>query len=107
MLQRSQNPETDTLDRLTFLSRKQKSNESLQQFWNALTGLASKRALEGQTESLILDVFILNMNNKKMQERLCTEPKEPEEALRFRSSVRGRSKKTEKLWCRTYRESHT
>ena len=31
-----------------------------------------------------MDVFILNMNNTTVQERLCTEPKEhPEEALRF------------------------
>ena len=72
-----------TLDRFTFLSRKQNVNETLQQFWNSLTGLAAKCAFGEQTDSLILDVFILNMTNKTVQERLCTEPKEPQEALRF------------------------
>ena len=28
-------------------------------------------------------MFILHMNNKKVQEKLCTEPKEPEQALEF------------------------
>ena len=33
------------------------------------------------TPSLVLDMFILHMNNKKVQEKLCTEPKEPDQAL--------------------------
>ena len=73
-----------TLDRFNFLSRKQRSDESLKQFWNVLTGLAAKCELGEQTEQLVLDMFILNMNNATVQERLCTEPKDnPEEALRF------------------------
>ena len=28
-------------------------------------------------------MFILHMNNKKVQEKLCTEPKEPDQALEF------------------------
>ena len=28
-------------------------------------------------------MFILHMNNKKVQEKLCTEPREPEQALEF------------------------
>ena len=73
-----------TLDRFQFFSRKQKQDETLKQFWNILTGLASRCALGEQTNSLVLDVFILNMNNTTVQEKLCTEPKDtPEEALRF------------------------
>ena len=28
-------------------------------------------------------MFILHMNNRKVQEMLCTEPKEPDQALEF------------------------
>ena len=30
-----------------------------------------------------MDLFILHKNNKKVQEKLCTEPKEPDRALEF------------------------
>ena len=73
-----------TLDRHAFFSRKQKENESLQQFWNVLNGLASKCDFGNQSESLVYDIFILNMINKQVQEKLCTEPKDtPREALQF------------------------
>ena len=73
-----------TLERYKFFSRKQQNNETLRQFWNALTGLAARCDFEQQTESLIMDEFIQNMHNKTVQERLCTEPKEkPQEILRF------------------------
>ena len=73
-----------TLDRHMFLSRKQKPSESLNQFWNALNGLAAKENYGNQTESLVHDIFVLNMANKQVQEKLCTEPKEtPAEALQF------------------------
>ena len=37
-----------------------------------------------QTESLVHDIFILNMRNSAVQEKLCTEPKNtPKEALDF------------------------
>ena len=73
-----------TLDRHVFLSRKQKPSESLNQFWNALNGLAAKCDFGEQTESLVHDIFVLNMANKQVQEKLCTELKEtPAEALQF------------------------
>ena len=73
-----------TLERHKFFSREQQNNETLQQFWNALSRLAARCDFEQQTESLIMDAFIQNMHNKTVQERLCTEPKEnPQEALRF------------------------
>ena len=73
-----------TLDRRTFLSRKQKPTESLHQFWNIVNGLAAKCDFGKQTEGLVYDIFVLNMTNKKVQEKLCTEPKDnPTEALQF------------------------
>ena len=73
-----------TLDRLTFLSRKQNPNETLHQFWNILNGLAAKCDFGNQTEWLVYDIFVLNMANKQVQEKLCTEPKDnPADDLQF------------------------
>ena len=73
-----------TLERHAFLSRKQMEGESLEQFWNVLNGMAAKCELNELTKTLVYDVFILNMRNTIVQERLLTEPKEdPEEALQF------------------------
>ena len=73
-----------TLDRHNFLSRKQLPTESLQQFWHALNGLAARCELGEITQTLVHDVFILNMNKKKVQERLCVEPfANPADALQY------------------------
>ena len=73
-----------TLDRHMFLSRKQGEHETLQQYWNALNGLAAKCEFGEQTKTLVHDIFILNMHNKRVQEKLCTEPFEnPDDALQF------------------------
>ena len=46
--------------------------------------MAAKYAFGEQNESLIMDTIIQNMNNKMIQQKLCTEPKEePQEAFRF------------------------
>ena len=67
-----------------FFSRKQTTKETLRQFWHTLTGFAAKCHFGDQTDSLIMDTFIQNMNNKTVQQKLCTEPEEnPEEAFRF------------------------
>ena len=77
-------PRNRTLDRYKFFARKQKQGETLRPFWNVLTGLAAKCEFGDQTYSLIMDAFIQNMNNKTVQQRLCTEPKDtPDEVLRF------------------------
>ena len=77
-------PRNRTLERHIFFARKQKPNETLRQFWHTLTGMAAKCAFGEQTEGLIMDTFIQNMNNKMVQQKLCTEPKEePQEAFRF------------------------
>ena len=33
--------------------------------------------------TLVLDMFILHMSNKKVREKFCTEHKDPEQALEF------------------------
>ena len=72
------------MDKHTFLSRKQKPNESLHQSWNALNGLAARCIFGNQTEGLVHDILVLNMSNKLVQEKLCTEPKNtPADALQF------------------------
>ena len=68
-------PKNETLDRFKFLSRKQKENKTLRQFWNELNRLAAKCNFGTITESLVKDVFIVNKNNKDVQQKLCTEPK--------------------------------
>ena len=72
-----------TLDRHKFFSRLQQPGESLSQFWHALNGLAALCDFGDITTILVLDMFIIHMSNKKVQEKLCTEPKEPDLALEF------------------------
>ena len=66
-----------------FFSRYQQPGESLYQYWHALNGLAAQCDLGEITTTLVLDMFILHMNNKKVQEKLCTDHKEPEQGLEF------------------------
>ena len=67
-------PKNETLDRFKFLSRKQKE-ESLRNFWTELNGLAAKCNFGAITDSLLEDVFTVNMTNQDVQQKLCTEPK--------------------------------
>ena len=73
-----------TLDRHMFLSRKQKPTESLHLFWNVLNGHAAKCDFGNQTGGLVYDIVVLNITNKQVQGKLCTEPKDnPTEALQL------------------------
>ena len=73
-----------TLERFKVFSRKQKQKETLRQFLHKLAGLTAKCEFGQQTQSLVMDTFIQNMNNKIVQDQLCTEPKaDSEEAFRF------------------------
>ena len=77
-------PRNRTLEKYKFFSRKQTQKETLRQFWHTLTGMAAKFDFGDQTDSLIMDTFIQNMNNKTFKQKLCTEPKEnPEDTFRF------------------------
>ena len=64
-----------TLDRHIFLPRKHKPKETLQQYWNVLNGLFARCEFGNQTEVLVYDIFVMNMNNMQVQEKICTEPK--------------------------------
>ena len=98
-----------TLERYKFFSRKQRTNKTLRQFWNALTGLAARCDFGNLTESLIMDAFIQNMQNRTVQERLCTEPNEnPQEGgTMIRSSLRRRHQPAEELHRRKRRKKRT
>ena len=87
-----------TLDRHNFLSRKQLPTESLQQIWHALNGLAARCELGNFTQTLVHDVFILNMNNKIFQERLCVEPfANPADALPYPISYEERMRRQKSM----------
>ena len=59
-------------------------NNNLMQFWHSLNGLASRCELREITQTLVHDVFILNMNNKKVQEKLSVEPNDnPQDAIQY------------------------
>ena len=72
-----------TLDRRRFFSRLQQAGESLFQFWHALNGFAVLCYFGEVPTTLVLDMFYLHISNKEVQEKLCTEPKEPDQALDF------------------------
>ena len=69
------------MDHHRFFSRLQQPGETLSQFWHALNRLAAICDVGEITTTLVLDMFILLMSNKKVQEKLCTEPKEPDQAM--------------------------
>ena len=59
-------------------SRLQQPGETLSQFWHALNSFAAICDFGEITTTLVRDMFILHMSNKKVQEKLCMEPKEPD-----------------------------
>ena len=70
-------------DRQNLLNRKQKDDASLEQFCHALNGLAANCDFSTQTTRLVCNIFVSNIKNTLVQERLFTEPKDnPEEALK-------------------------
>ena len=68
---------------IDFFSRLQQPGETLFQFWHTLNGLAVICDFGDITLALVLDMFILHMNNKKVQQKHCTEPKELNQAFEF------------------------
>ena len=72
------------MDHHEILNRMQPEREALEQFWHTLDGLAAKCDFGTQTQSLFYDIFVSNMRNTAMQERLFTKPNENfEHALKF------------------------
>ena len=64
-------PKPETLQRFKFSSRKQKE-ETLRQFSNDFSSFTAKCNFGAITESLVKDVFIVNMNKKEVQQKMCT-----------------------------------
>ena len=96
-----------TLDRHKFFSRMQQTGETLSQFWHALNGLAAPCDFGEITTTLVLDMLILHMTNKKIQKKLCTEPKEPEQALEFSIAFEEGIKRQESYGTQTTDSSKT
>ena len=65
------------MDRYTFLSKNQKSNESLHQFWNILIGSPAKSHLRDQRQGLVYSILNLELTVSFgiKREKLFTEPK--------------------------------
>ena len=75
-------PPNTTFERYKLLNRKQKDRESYEQFWGALTDLASKCNIKESDEAeWIRDIFICNMKNTDTQRKLLSATISPSEAL--------------------------
>ena len=81
------------LDRHQFFSRLQQPGETLFQFWHALNGLAAICDFRDITTTFVLDMFIFHMRNKKVEEKLYTEPKELDQALNICHCIWGRNQR--------------
>ena len=75
-------PPNTTFERYKLLNLKQKDRESYEQFWGALTDLASTCNIKENDEAeWIGDVFICNMRNTDTQRKLLSVTISPTEAL--------------------------
>ena len=75
-------PPTTTFERYKLLNRKQKDRESYEQFWGALTDLASTCNIKESDEAeWIRDIFICNMKNTDTQRKLLSGTISPLDAL--------------------------
>ena len=75
-------PPNTTFERYKLLNRKQKYRESYEQFWGALTDLASTCNIKESDEvQWMRDIFICNMNNTDTQRKLLSASISPSEAL--------------------------
>ena len=71
-----------SVDRVALISRRQRDDESLEQFHAVLTGLAAKCQLAHLEDELVRDVFIANMREPELQRRFYKKLRAPDEVLR-------------------------
>ena len=72
------------MGRHKFVNRKQREDESLEQFWHALNGLAAYFDFGTQPTGLVYDFLVSNINNTVVQEKFFTDTKvNQEDALKF------------------------
>ena len=74
------------MHRVTFFTRRRQDNESLEQFYGLLTGLASKSQLAQLERELVRDVFISNLNVPELQKKFRSKPYTPERVFAVVSS---------------------
>ena len=59
----------------------QQPEEYLSQVWHSFNRLAALRDFSAIMTTMVLDMLVLHMNNKKVQDKLCTEHKETVQTL--------------------------
>ena len=75
------NTQKSNLGLTHFFVKKAKTHGNITPVLNVLIGLEARCDFGNQTEGLVHDIFVFNMNNKQVQEKLCTDPKQnPAEA---------------------------
>ena len=85
MTKPSKSPETERWKEINFFhgNKLQGNTQTILVYLN-WHGRAARWDFGDQTESLIMDTFIQNTNNKTVQQKLCTEPKnDPQESFQF------------------------
>ena len=71
-----------TYETFQLLERKQQVGESLEQIHSVLSGLAARCKFGALETRILMDVIIVNMNNREAQNELCRSTKTPEEVYR-------------------------
>ena len=74
-------PRSITFDRHVFLITKQLRGETVEQFYGKLKELAENCDFENKEETLIRDVFIINLIDPEIQKELLKQTVEPRKAL--------------------------
>ena len=70
-------------ERYDFVCRKQKKNESLEQFHADLVELASRADCGNREDEWVRDLFTAHMNNEKIAEELLAVTRSPEDAYGY------------------------
>ena len=74
-------PRNITFDRYVFFLRKQKKDETVEQFYSNLKELAENCDFENREEVIIRDIFITKMLDDDIQRKLLRDTVEPERTL--------------------------
>ena len=74
---------SETYKIFKMLTREQHIGESLEQFHSVLSGVAARCNFGDLETRILLDVLIINKNNREAQNELCRLKKKPEEVYRI------------------------
>lgn len=87
-----------TVERYNFFTRKQSSEESIEEYVTKLTNMAIRCDFENLKEQLICDMFVIGISNRKTQEKLLQqEALTIEKAIKIAKSIEISQRETEKL----------